>query len=65
MKAQSFFIFHDEDTNAMSKQVMFGHINASNYMVTTDEFYNSLPQQLNKNKANKQPSNDDKTMAKK
>ena len=65
MKAQSFFIFHDEDTNAMSKQVMFGHINASNYMVTTDEFYNSLPQQLNKNKANKQLSNDDKTTAKK
>ena len=30
MTAYSFFIFHDEDPLTNTKQVMFGHINASN-----------------------------------
>jgi hypothetical protein len=43
MKAYSFFIFHDEDPITYTKQVMFGHANANNSMVTTDEFYHTLP----------------------
>ena len=30
MQAYSFFIFHDEDQVTNTKQVMFGHVNASN-----------------------------------
>lgn len=30
MQAYSFFIFHDEDPVTNTKQVMFGHVNASN-----------------------------------
>ena len=30
MQAYSLFIFHDEDPVTLTKQVMFGHINANN-----------------------------------
>lgn len=46
MKAYSFFIFHDEDPITYTKQVMFGHINANNSMVTTDDFYHTLPEKF-------------------
>ena len=46
MQAYSFFIFHDEDYMEKTKQVMFGHINASNQMVTDDKFYQELPTRI-------------------
>ena len=46
MKAYSFFIFHDEDPITYTKQVMFGHINANNSMVTTDDVYHTLPEKF-------------------
>jgi len=50
MKANSFFIFHDEDPITYTKQVMFGHIDASNQMITTNDFYITLPQKIRKEK---------------
>ena len=44
--AYSLFIFHDEDRLTMTKQVMFGHVNASNQMVTTEDFYKTLPDRI-------------------
>ena len=46
MKAYSLFIFHDEDVIRETKQVMFGHINASNSMMTADDFYKTLPEKI-------------------
>ena len=43
-QAYSLFIFHDEDPVTNIKQVMFGHINATNQMVTTQDFYMTLPE---------------------
>lgn len=50
MEAYSLFIFHDEDPHNKVKQVMFGHINASNSMTTTEEFYKTLPQKMREEK---------------
>lgn len=36
----------------MSKEVMFGHINARNQMVTNDEFYRTLPDKIRQEKHN-------------
>ena len=44
--ASTLFILHDEDRLTMTKQVMFGHVNASNQMVTTDDFYRTLPDRI-------------------
>ena len=44
--AYSLFILHDEDRLTMTKQVMFGHVNASNQMVTTEDFYKTLPDRI-------------------
>ena len=46
MNAYSLFIFHEEDLLTRSKKVMMGHINATHEMVTSDEFYLTLPDQL-------------------
>ena len=49
-KAYSFFIFHNEDPVMQSKQVMFGHINANTCMITTKDFYHTLPEKLREKK---------------
>ena len=50
IQAYSLFIFHEEDHVAMTKQVMFDHINASNQMVTTQDFYLTLPDRIRQEK---------------
>ena len=52
MEAYSLFIFHDEDPITETKQVMFGHINANSKMVTTDDFYKTLPEKIRQEKIN-------------
>ena len=48
MKCYAIFIFHDEDH--MTKNVMFGPINANSNVYTDDDFYKTLPQHVRKKK---------------
>ena len=44
LRAHKFFIFHDEDPNLQTKQVLMSHLGVKNIMVTDDNFYKMVPQ---------------------
>ena len=50
MNCFAMFIFHDEDFLTRRKNVMFGPINANSFVITDDDFYTNLPQQVRKQK---------------
>ena len=43
MKCYAIFIFHDENPTDMTKNVMFGPINANSNVFTDEDFYHTLP----------------------